>query len=45
MPQNNGGDGGAGPLHPPDRSKGGVAPPPRDFRTASQLALKGKIKP
>ena len=45
MPQNNGGDGGAGPLYPPDRSKGGVAPPPRDFRTASQLALKGKIKP
>ena len=28
MPQNNGGDGGAGPLHPHDRFKGGVAPPP-----------------
>ena len=31
MPQNNGGDGGAGPLHPPDRSKGGVAPPPPEI--------------
>jgi len=34
--------GGAGPLHPPDGFRGGVASPPSRFQNSFSITLQGK---